>query len=173
MVRDKSVQRLEIKCVGPRATPDYHLLLHPSAGAAVAAFLTRGEEEDLYEDALDVASNAVVDRLAHRYALTMSAPRAPTRTGSASRMSDSLSVRKSEAVTTSHVRWHIFLLMLLLVSINYIDRPLLSVAMPLISTEFDLDYHRSLCVKFAQRQNKEWHTRTQRALAIFLFRFIG
>jgi len=37
------------------------------------------------------------------------------------------------------VRWKIFLLMLFLISINYIDRASLSVAMPLISKEFDLD----------------------------------
>src|ERR1700674_2888561 len=55
-------------------------------------------------------------------------------------MSISSSVRNPAAVvTTSRVRWNIFLLMLLLVSINYIDRASLSVAMPLISKEFDLD----------------------------------
>src|SRR6201991_3034285 len=37
------------------------------------------------------------------------------------------------------VRWNIFLLMLFLISINYIDRASLSVAMPLISKEFDID----------------------------------
>src|SRR6476661_9308580 len=37
------------------------------------------------------------------------------------------------------VRWNIFLLMLFLISINYIDRASLSVAMPLISKEFDVD----------------------------------
>jgi ACS family D-galactonate transporter-like MFS transporter len=37
------------------------------------------------------------------------------------------------------VRWNIFFLMLFLVSINYIDRASLSVAMPLISKEFDID----------------------------------
>jgi MFS transporter, ACS family, D-galactonate transporter len=55
-------------------------------------------------------------------------------------MSISSSVRTPAAViTASRVRWNIFLLMLLLVSINYIDRASLSVAMPLIATEFDLD----------------------------------
>src|SRR6202161_914191 len=37
------------------------------------------------------------------------------------------------------VRWKIFYLMLFLVSVNYIDRASLSVAMPLISKEFDID----------------------------------
>ena len=36
------------------------------------------------------------------------------------------------------VRWKIFFLMLFLISINYIDRASLSVAMPLISAEFGL-----------------------------------
>ncbi len=36
------------------------------------------------------------------------------------------------------VRWKIFLLMLLLVTVNYIDRASLSVAMPLLSKEFSL-----------------------------------
>ena len=39
----------------------------------------------------------------------------------------------------SSVRWKIFLLMLFLISINYIDRASLSVAMPLIAKEFNLD----------------------------------
>ena len=39
----------------------------------------------------------------------------------------------------STVRWKLFLLMLGLISINYIDRASLSVAMPLIAKEFDLD----------------------------------
>ena len=38
----------------------------------------------------------------------------------------------------SSVRWKIFLMMLLLIAINYIDRASLSVAMPLIAREFDL-----------------------------------
>src|SRR3954468_11809819 len=40
---------------------------------------------------------------------------------------------------SSSVRWKIFLLMLFLISINYIDRASLSVAMPLIAKEFNLD----------------------------------
>ena len=36
------------------------------------------------------------------------------------------------------VRWKIFLMMLFLISINYIDRASLSVAMPLIAKEFDI-----------------------------------
>src|ERR1700743_1780216 len=43
------------------------------------------------------------------------------------------------AVKPTGVRWNIFLLMLLMISINYIDRASLSVAMPLISKEFNLD----------------------------------
>ncbi|HET8747099.1 MAG TPA: MFS transporter [Ramlibacter sp.] len=38
----------------------------------------------------------------------------------------------------TRVRWKIFLMMLLLISINYIDRASLSVAMPLIAKEFDI-----------------------------------
>jgi len=38
----------------------------------------------------------------------------------------------------STVRWKIFLMMLFLISINYIDRASLSVAMPLIAMEFDI-----------------------------------
>ncbi|PWK33769.1 MFS transporter [Cupriavidus plantarum] len=38
----------------------------------------------------------------------------------------------------SSVRWKIFLMMLFLIAINYIDRASLSVAMPLIAREFDL-----------------------------------
>lgn len=38
----------------------------------------------------------------------------------------------------SSVRWKIFLMMLFLIAINYIDRASLSVAMPLIAKEFDL-----------------------------------
>jgi MFS transporter, ACS family, D-galactonate transporter len=41
--------------------------------------------------------------------------------------------------TRSNVRWKIFLLMLMLISINYIDRASLSVAMPIIAKEFNLD----------------------------------
>ena len=55
-------------------------------------------------------------------------------------MSTSSSVLNPAAVTTAtRVRWKIFLLMLMLISINYIDRASLSVAMPLIGKEFDLD----------------------------------
>src|SRR6202521_5098070 len=39
----------------------------------------------------------------------------------------------------TRVRWKIFLLMLMLTSVNYIDRTSLSVAMPLIGKEFGLD----------------------------------
>ena len=43
------------------------------------------------------------------------------------------------ALTRSSVRWKIFFLMLFLIAINYIDRASLSVAMPLIAKEFNLD----------------------------------
>jgi MFS transporter, ACS family, D-galactonate transporter len=44
----------------------------------------------------------------------------------------------SSAIAPTKVRWKIFLMMLMLISINYIDRASLSVAMPLISKEFDI-----------------------------------
>lgn len=44
----------------------------------------------------------------------------------------------SGAAEPTRVRWHIFLLMLLLISINYIDRASISVAMPLISKDFEI-----------------------------------
>jgi MFS transporter, ACS family, D-galactonate transporter len=40
------------------------------------------------------------------------------------------------AVAPTNVRWRIFLLMLMLISINYVDRASISVAMPMISKEF-------------------------------------
>lgn len=43
------------------------------------------------------------------------------------------------ALKRTNVRWRIFLLMLFLIAINYIDRASLSVAMPLIAKEFNLD----------------------------------
>ncbi|HYP71529.1 MAG TPA: MFS transporter, partial [Variovorax sp.] len=43
-----------------------------------------------------------------------------------------------QAVAPTKVRWKIFLMMLMLISINYIDRASLSVAMPLIAKEFDI-----------------------------------
>ena len=54
----------------------------------------------------------------------------------ASVVSAEKSVAKAEKPTA--VRWKIFFLMLFLISINYIDRASLSVAMPLISEEFGL-----------------------------------
>jgi MFS transporter, ACS family, D-galactonate transporter len=55
-------------------------------------------------------------------------------------MSEQVSaIAATGAVRASGVRWNIFLLMLFLISINYIDRASLSVAMPLISKEFDID----------------------------------
>ena len=46
--------------------------------------------------------------------------------------------RNSQAYAMSTVRWRIFLLILLVVSINYVDRASLSVAMPIIAKQFDL-----------------------------------
>jgi len=55
-------------------------------------------------------------------------------------MSTSSSVLNPAAVATAtRVRWKMFLLMLMLISINYIDRASLSVAMPMIDKEFGLD----------------------------------
>ena len=55
-------------------------------------------------------------------------------------MSTSSLVLNPAAITTAtRVRWKIFLLLLMLTAINYIDRASLSVAMPLMSREFDLD----------------------------------
>src|ERR1700681_228999 len=55
-------------------------------------------------------------------------------------MSNTISaVAATDVAKPTGVRWKIFLLMLFLISINYIDRASLSVAMPLISREFDLD----------------------------------
>ncbi len=42
-------------------------------------------------------------------------------------------------VAPSNVRWRIFLLMLMLIAINYVDRASISVAMPAIAREFNLD----------------------------------
>lgn len=44
----------------------------------------------------------------------------------------------SSTTAPSKVRWKIFLMMLLLIAINYIDRASLSVAMPMIAKEFDI-----------------------------------
>src|SRR6202163_1966435 len=55
-------------------------------------------------------------------------------------MSNTISaVAATDVAKPTGGRWKIFLLMLFLISINYIDRAALSVAMPLISREFDLD----------------------------------
>jgi MFS transporter, ACS family, D-galactonate transporter len=53
-------------------------------------------------------------------------------------MSDQV-IAAAGAVKPTSVRWKIFFLLLFLVSVNYIDRASLSVAMPLISKEFDID----------------------------------
>ena len=50
----------------------------------------------------------------------------------------STSQAAAATATRSSVRWKIFLMMLFLIAINYIDRASLSVAMPLIAKEFDL-----------------------------------
>ena len=44
----------------------------------------------------------------------------------------------TDAERPTTVRWRIFLILLLLAAINYIDRASLSVALPLISAEFEL-----------------------------------
>lgn len=44
----------------------------------------------------------------------------------------------TDASRPTTVRWKIFLILLLLSAINYIDRASLSVALPLISTEFKM-----------------------------------
>src|ERR1700732_5456008 len=55
-------------------------------------------------------------------------------------MSNAVSaIAATDVAKPTAVRWKIFLLMLFLISINYIDRASLSVAMPLIAKEFDLD----------------------------------
>src|SRR6202045_5384650 len=55
-------------------------------------------------------------------------------------MSNAVSaIAATDVAKPTGVRWNIFFLMLFLVSINYIDRASLSVAMPLISKEFDID----------------------------------
>jgi ACS family D-galactonate transporter-like MFS transporter len=43
-----------------------------------------------------------------------------------------------DSTAPTKVRWKIFLMMLFLISINYLDRASLSVAMPLIAKEFDI-----------------------------------
>ncbi|KIG08105.1 MFS transporter [Caballeronia concitans] len=53
-----------------------------------------------------------------------------------------MSVSSVQSMRMTNVRWKIFLLLLALVSINYIDRAALSVAMPSIAQEFDLTPER-------------------------------
>ncbi|SAL80415.1 MFS transporter [Caballeronia telluris] len=53
-----------------------------------------------------------------------------------------MDVSAVQGAKITSVRWKIFLLLLLLVSINYIDRAALSVAMPAISQEFNLTPER-------------------------------
>lgn len=48
------------------------------------------------------------------------------------------SLASTDAARPTTVRWRIFLILLLLAAINYIDRASLSVAMPLISAEFQM-----------------------------------
>src|SRR5271156_2337702 len=52
--------------------------------------------------------------------------------------SPSQNLAVASSMRASSVRWRIFCLLLALVSINYIDRASLSIAMPLISREFTL-----------------------------------
>ncbi|MDR3099249.1 MAG: MFS transporter [Paraburkholderia sp.] len=49
---------------------------------------------------------------------------------------------RTQSLRMTSVRWKIFFLLLTLVSINYIDRAALSVAMPMISKEFELTPER-------------------------------
>lgn len=49
-----------------------------------------------------------------------------------------MNVTQAQAVRMTSIRWKIFLLLLALVSLNYIDRAALSVAMPAIAEEFKL-----------------------------------
>jgi MFS transporter, ACS family, D-galactonate transporter len=67
----------------------------------------------------------------------------PTQTPTAGKrdMTTASSQATANAAPTARttVRWKIFLLMLMLISINYVDRASLSVAMPIISKEFSLD----------------------------------
>ncbi|AYF86852.1 MFS transporter [Pseudomonas sp. JS3066] len=51
---------------------------------------------------------------------------------------EAISVQAVDALRPTNVRWRIFLIMLLLTAINYIDRASLSVALPLIAPEFNL-----------------------------------
>ncbi len=51
---------------------------------------------------------------------------------------DATTFQAVNASRPTNVRWRIFLIMLLLTAINYIDRASLSVAMPLIAPEFDI-----------------------------------
>lgn len=52
---------------------------------------------------------------------------------------DQATVTHAATVTRpTSVRWKIFILLLVLVAINYIDRASLSVALPVISAEFNL-----------------------------------
>ena len=52
--------------------------------------------------------------------------------------SPSSSLASADTARPTNVRWRIFLILLLLAAINYIDRASLSVALPLISAEFEL-----------------------------------
>ena len=53
-------------------------------------------------------------------------------------MQASTTIPTAHAEAPTKVRWKIFLMMLFLIAINYIDRASLSVAMPMIAKEFDL-----------------------------------
>jgi MFS transporter, ACS family, D-galactonate transporter len=54
-------------------------------------------------------------------------------------MTTNATQRFDEEDAPTNVRWRIFLLMLMLIAINYVDRASISVAMPAISKEFGLD----------------------------------
>ncbi|WP_408585082.1 MFS transporter [Paraburkholderia tropica] len=61
-----------------------------------------------------------------------------TATAGGDRSARAAAMADSRAAAPTAVRWRIFWILLLLSSINYIDRASLSVALPLISTEFNL-----------------------------------
>jgi len=53
-------------------------------------------------------------------------------------MQTAITATAVDAIKRTTVRWKIFLVMLFLIAINYVDRASLSVAMPLIAKEFDM-----------------------------------
>ncbi|MHC6228947.1 hypothetical protein ACX5I6_04160 [Arthrobacter sp. MMS24-T111] len=68
----------------------------------------------------------------------MSVPNTETTAPSAESASHTTQPRKDGLQRRSSVRWRLFLLLLVLVSVNYIDRGSISVALPIIQKEFNL-----------------------------------